>query len=285
VTEELAMDRLRSVAVVVSTALLGLPLLAKEAVVQSRWTAAPLTVDAVRAKWDQDTLLRQKSFDVEYGFSNDAENLYCLFVFNDPKYLSSIAATGMTFWVGAGGKETRSAGLRFYQKTVTADGLIAFLEGRGETLTDEKKQGFRTKQRYVLFVCDLVNKKGDTIPHPGAANGVFRSARAGHVTTYEFLIPLALLKTAAGEGQWNPLKPITLGFEWGGMTAEMRKARAAEIGDAGARASGADSDFGAFMTSEGESAAFRAPSSSLEGMRYGPKKHAFWVEIALAQPR
>jgi len=279
------MKRFRAAILAVCIGLIYLPLLAKDPAVSSRWTAAPVPVDADRAKWEPESLTRQKSVDIDYAFKNDAANLYGLLVFNDPKYLSSITTTGITIWVDTAGKDARTSGLHLYQKAVTPDGLIAFLESRGDVLTDEKKQEIKTKRQYIIYACDLVDKKGRVIAHPGPDKGLFRSAKDGKTTIYEFLLPLSLLRAAAGEGQWDTGKPLTLGFEWGGMTDEMRRARAARIGESGSRASEENSDIRGSIGAETDNAGARAPSASLEGMLRGPKKHDFWLELTLAQQK
>ncbi len=279
------MKSLRMALISAAMAVVCLPLLSKNTLVESRWTPAPVPIDADKAKWEPESFVRQKSVDVDYAFKNDASNLFCMLVFNDPKYLSSIAATGITLWVSADGKDTRNSGIHFYLKTVTPDGLIAFLESRGQTLTDERKQEIKAKSQYVVFACDLVDKKGQVTPHPGSVSGLFRSARSGKITTYEFLVPVALLSAAAGEGKWDASKPVTLGFEWGGMTNEMRRKRAGEIGDRNARATSENSDFAASVRGGGESAGARTPSGSFEGMQRGPQKHDFWLELTIAREK
>lgn len=213
--EECAMKSSKIGLIVAAVSLVGLPLLAKNAVVASRWTAAPVQINADMAKWEPDSLARQKSVDIDFAFKNDAANLYCVLVFNDPKYLSSIAATGITFWVNADGKNSRSSGIHFYQRKYTPDGLIKLMESRGEVLTDQKRQNIKAGREYVLVACDLINKKGQVVPHAGSAKGVFRSAKDGKSTIYEFLVPMSLVGAAAGEGKWDVSKPLTLGVEWG----------------------------------------------------------------------
>lgn len=68
----------------------------------------------------------------------------------------------------------------------------------------------------------------------------------------------------------------------GGMTEEMRKNRAAEVGDSGSRAMGQGSDLETSIRGGDEDAASRAPSSSLAGMMRGPKKYDFWLDLTIA---
>ena len=66
--------------------------------IASNWVVFPLTIDGSYDEWGDDALNFEKKVGVNYAFRNDAENLFILFIFKDPKYLSSISATGMTLW-------------------------------------------------------------------------------------------------------------------------------------------------------------------------------------------
>jgi hypothetical protein len=109
------------------------------------------------------------------------------------------------------------------------------------------------------------------------------------LTIYEFRVPLAAREIHPAGIASEPGKNIKVGFEWGGMTAEMRKAMASGIGAEGARAGAMDSGFAdtgedtgkAINEDEGMSAG--GSGSSLARMRMGPKKYSFWVDVKLAQ--
>jgi hypothetical protein len=262
---------------------LAAPVSGKEKkIVESKWTAAPVQIDGVQADWAQDTLETEKSVAASYAFKNDANFLYLLFVFNDPKFVSSIEATGMTLWLNAEGKEKKLHGLRFYRKMLNPDQFIQHLEKEGQLLTDEKKQEIKAKPGYILFACDTVNKKGEVVPHPGAGSGTYRMARVQKSMAYEFVIPMALLADPASKIQWDASKPLKVGFEWGGMTEEMKKARAAQIGAQGAQAGAEGATWDEYMGGEGGEG-FSAPSASLAAMRRAPKKYDFWIDLKIAQ--
>jgi hypothetical protein len=77
------------------------PFFAKDKIIESKWTAMPPQIDGQAIDWAQNVLDLSKSENVSYAFKNDADHLYLLFIFNESKTLSSIAATGMTFWITA----------------------------------------------------------------------------------------------------------------------------------------------------------------------------------------
>ena len=70
----------------------------KEKGFQSHWVSSPVRIDGSTNDWAENDLAGEKKVKVDYAFKNDAENLYVLFMFRDPKYLSSISATGLTIW-------------------------------------------------------------------------------------------------------------------------------------------------------------------------------------------
>ena len=96
------------------------------------------------------------------------------------------------------------------------------------------------------------------------------------MTVYEIVIPLKrFAENAPGIGT-EPGKTLKVGFEWGGMTAEMKKRMLQRQVASGRRTSGvADSG-------RGEMREGRGGSSTLKASR-NPKKRSFWVDIHLAQ--
>lgn len=82
----------------------------------------------------------EKSVSVDYAFCNDGRNLCVLFMFKDPKFLSSIDATGITIYANTSGKKDKDSGIRFLKKVLTAEELIAWMESQGSTLPEEKKE-------------------------------------------------------------------------------------------------------------------------------------------------
>jgi hypothetical protein len=263
------------------------PALAGIEKVASVWAAEVPHVDGQAGDWTGIPLSRDKGTKVEYAFRNDAENLYILVEFKDPKFLSSIQNTGLTFYFSPAGEKERDRGIRFLEKTVSPDELIEFMEKSGQTLTEERKQELKTHKTYNLFDSSLVDGKGE-VKGPAVGSGqslppVFRTGKNGSETVYEFRLPLAKPEDHPGSIGTAPGQTLRVEFEWGGMTKEMRAAMASQIGNRGAAASSSDSSFDRGYMS-GESEGGRAPSASLAQMLRGPKKHSFWVDLTLASP-
>ncbi|MBM3312289.1 MAG: hypothetical protein FJY80_12375, partial [Candidatus Aminicenantes bacterium] len=131
----------RTALLAIAILLAALPLAAqkdKDKIFETTWTATPIQVDGAATDWAPESLALWKDLNISFGFKHDANFLYLLAIFNDPKFLSSLDQTGMYFWVNAEGKDKKTHGFHLYQKVVTADQLIAQMESSGQVLTEEK---------------------------------------------------------------------------------------------------------------------------------------------------
>jgi hypothetical protein len=276
--------------VIVSLALLSTGFAKDKVVVQSRWAAAPVQIDGNSSDWVPEDMVKNKDFDLSYAFKNDANFLYVLVVFDlkevgkgrlENKYMSTIGLTGLTLWLNAEDKEKKTGGLRFYRKQASSDHLILELEKQGQMLTDQQKKDIKSKPSHMLFVCDVINNKGQAVPHPGTS-GTFRTAKAEKSMVFEYVVPLALLQDAASPSKWDPALPLKVGFEWGGMTDEMKRNYAGRVADQGVAARAGESSLEAQVGGE-EGSDFRASDSSLgASMRGLPKKYDFWIDLKFA---
>ena len=193
----------------------------------------------------------------------------------------------MTVWVNTEGKEKRNYGLRFRRQTVTGDGLIQQMESQGQTLTEERKQEIRSKPAYMLFLCETLNKKGDVIPHPGSSQGTYRMTRAQGKTVYEMSVPLAMLDDPAAKTKGDPAQPLKIGFEWGGLTEEMKKARADQAsemagGDTGGGGGGGRGGGGGGEGEDAGGGGGGLGGRGAGGGRRSPMKYDFWVDLKIA---
>ena len=258
--------------------------LAKDKAVQSQWTAEPLKVDGLDLEWAADALTPEEDMKVSFGFRNDGKDLYLVFIFNDPKYLSSIDATGLAVYFNAEGKKKKDNGVVFRARKVTPRELIAVWEKEGQTVTEERKKELLTRPYYVVYESDVINKKPDK-ETPAATEAspaqppVFRNALKGKVAVYEFRIPLGRAGQPGGIGA-APGAAVKFGFEWGGMTEDMRKAMMARRAATGSQAVSMDTSMESSIREGDErvDAGREGPS----GFTHGPKKYSFWIDLKLA---
>ena len=276
-----------SLAVIVLGLAATVSLPAADPPVLSRWAASPAKIDGLPDEWREDAVSLEKSVGVEYAFRNDGRNLYILFIFKDPKSLSSIEATGMTLFLSGEGKKQKDYGVRFRRRPVSAEELIATMEKQGAPLTPEKKQEMRAVKMYNLYAAEAVDKKGEIIPAgPSAAADApaFHAAKQETNLVYEFRVPLASRDIhPAGVGS-GPGGDIKVGFEWGGLTEAMRK-RMSRLGGGGtdAEASYIPMETSIAGGDEDEGMRDRGGASPFAARQRGPKKHSFWVDVKLAQ--
>ena len=271
---------------------LVVPGLAKDkVVVESKWTAAPVQIDGNGADWAQDVLIVNKDYNLSYAFKNDADFLYLLFVFNikegqrENKYMSSIDFTGLTLWANPEGKEKKTHGLHFYRKRVTADQLILELQKRGQTITPEQIKEIQSKSGYSLLTCDVVNKKGETVPSQGMGTATFQTKKIQPGIVFEYQIPIALLEDPASAVKWDRSQPLKLGFEWGGSTPEMLKNQGAMLGDQGTKTGTRETDLASQVSSgyEGGGGSGNRDFDAADRRRALPKKYDFWIDLKVAQ--
>jgi len=276
-----------SIPLIVGMTLLSLagPGWAKDKAVQSAWAAEAVKVDGLDLDWSTSVLTPEEDMQVSYGFLNDGQDLYLVFLFNDQKYLSSIDATGMTVYFNAEGKKKKDNGVVFKAKRVTAQELIASWEKEGQVVSEERKREIGTRPFYIRYECEAINKKQAETEAvaPGTAAGsppVFRNALKGKVAVYEFRIPLSRTGQPGGIGT-VPGAAIKLGFEWGGMTEEMRKAMMARRAAMGSQAVSMDTSMDAESLGDGDERVDAGRDGSAPFMR-GPKKYSFWIDLKLA---
>jgi len=237
----------------------------------------------VHNDWNNSALNFWKKVDVDYAFMNDAENLYILFIFKNPKYLSSISMTGMTVWFCTEGKKKKDCGLKFIKKKISADDFISLLEKKGETVSEAQKNMIRANASYILYDYEMITEKAEFSSEDSEGKKfevpLFRDRMQEKTVIYEFSIPLKkVVELATGIGA-EPGKSLKVGFEWGGASKEMKKAAASRIGSQDSKATAS--------RATGSATQERRVSSGSGGLtrmrRSLPKKYSFWVEVKLAQ--
>ena len=250
----------------------------EEKIVESKWTVQPLTIDGLDDDWAGDEMTSEKKVDVHYAVRNDAQNMYVLFVFKDPKSLSSINATGITLYYNTEGKKKKDHAFHFIKKKVTGEELIAYLKKRGEILSEEQMQSIEPTNTYSVYMTERTGKKDKkisvTAPIPAILNPGFKTNKKGDAFIYEFRIPLIKTETSPRGMGVEPGQSLKIGFEWGGMTEALMKRLSEQSGGTGV------SSEGRAMNVPGRRGATGAPGSTSSRM---PKKHSFWIDINLAQ--
>lgn len=251
----------------------------KTKTVVSKWIIYQLKIDGNQIDWRDQAFTSEKRLSIDYAFKNDGENLFAIFIFRDPRYLSTIKGTGMTLWFNTEGKKKKDYGIKFTKKKVSAEAFIAYLEQMRGPLPEEEKNEIRSKRSYFLHKATVVGKKskssGQVFDKVEIKPAVFRTSRQKEITVYEFAIPLKrVIEKAPGIGT-EPGKIIKVGFEWGGMTEEMKASKIRRLqGASGGSPERPEVTFDQFQKSVGKS----LPSQ-------GPKKYTLWMDVQLAKKK
>jgi hypothetical protein len=258
---------------------------AKEKIAQSTWAASQLAIDGLVNDWEADPLNEEKKVKAEYAFRNDSDFLYVLFKFNDLKYLSSIEISGMTLWVDTEGKKDKKMGIRFTQKKISADEYISLLEKQQGTLSDEQKKNVRASAFYFISQPEMVDKKGNPLENEKASEAVkgaaFNVSAAQEAVTYEFRLPLKSLAEALLGSGTKADQTIGVGFEWGGLTDEMRKEFMKGSTGEGSGAMGISEGGRGGGGAQGVGFDGASPAG-LTALRQMTKKYSFWTAVSLA---
>lgn len=257
-----------------------IPGFSKEKTIASQWVAASPIIDGSYNEWGDKVLNFEKKISVEYAFKNDGENLFVLFIFKDPKYLSNIRATGITLWFNTEGKKKKNYGIKFIKKQVSTEAFISLLEQKKGPLSEEEKNNIRANPYYFLHNSQVISKtvEPSTLSSDSGEvkSAVFRSTKQEKMIVYEFAVPLTKLTEKAPGIGTEPVKTIKVGFEWGGMTPAMKEARMRRSANTGNSPPQANGPGGSW--SKGSSYGRRMPRISRS-----PKKYTFWVGVQLAQ--
>ena len=261
----------------------------KEIKLDSSWNVAPVKIGSFNNDWVGEALSFQKKVKVDYAFKNDTENIYVLFIFKDSKYMSSIKNTGMTIWFNREGKKKKKYGIKFTEKKISPYELISFLEKQQGFIPEEKKNEIRSKPNYFMLSSEVINKNNKS-KSPDEVNDKtrtawFRMKEQQGMVAYEFSIPLEMVSEIDQGIGIGPGKSIKVGFEWGGMTKEMKMAmnRDADIANL-PQTCATSSSCEPPLDSKDHSKKGTWTNDSRPGSRpRGPKKYCFWVNVQLAK--
>lgn len=256
--------------------------------IEAVWAPMPVSIDGHKDEWAEASLGSEKNLAIDYAFCHDGQNLYILIVFNDPKFLSTINETGMTIYFSPANKKSKDFGLRFIPKNLTGEEMIALMEKLKTELSEEQKAKLREnpKARYIFYEAMVVGKKGEIFPphgQEGVAPPIFRFGRSGKSVIYEFRVPMAPQSSYVAGIGFQPGQNLRVGFEWGGMTQEMRKAMMARMAEQGTQARATDTSLERTLSGgEGDESLMMSGGGGVP-LRSAPKKYSFWVDLKITQ--
>ena len=287
------------IAVLAAGAVLAAFGLAAEKVISSVWQSGPMAIDGVAQEWETSEPITDEGSQVQYALRNDGRNLYIIMVFRAPQPgarrifpKSTLEYTGMKIYFTTAAKKSKDYGILFQKKQYTADALIANMEKRGQAVSEAEKAEIRKKPTHIVFTEDVIKPKNAPAPTGAAGESdppMFRAIDKGPLSVCEFRIPLNRVNALGGIDA-KPGQQILVGFEWGGMTAQIMRDMVAgrADGSVSARDSGSQVSGSGTITADsmagGEGGEIRGMGGGVGEMGRNPMyaKHAFWISATLA---
>jgi hypothetical protein len=266
---------------------------AKDDMFQSRWINAKIMMDGSDEDWAPEMLQTYKKYGVDYAFKNNGNYMLALFVFKDPQYLTSVKESGIIVWLNTDEKKKKRYGIRFWNMKMTADQYIALLEKQQGPLTEEQKNDILVKQTYDIPDIRVTNKDAasELKEKVEVRPAVFETRTFEDRIVYEFAIPLERLYDMAPGVGTVPGETVKVGFEWGGITDEMKEQRAklaaamaSKARDEGATGLTTERHVSSGMSQSDPTLKYDRASSFAQSMRGStPPEYSFWVDVKLAK--
>ena len=282
--------RLSPSIVLAALAVVAAPVIAAGQAVESAWAPAPLEIDGVAQEWAALNPIIDENSRVEYALQNDGKNLYIIMVFKSPMSKTTMDYTGMKIYFTNGTKKSKDYGILFQKKQYTADALIASLKKRGQNPSEAQIAEIRQKPTHIVYTEEVIKPKKAAVAAEETGQfdpPMFRAVEKGRASVCEFRIPLNRLSQIGGINA-GPGQQILLGFDWGGMTAQILRDMMAGRSDrsvsAGDRGVSSDAGFGDAESGTEGAGGFGGAGSGVGELNRDPryKKHSFWIEAKLA---
>jgi hypothetical protein len=245
----------------------------------SVWPASPLKINGSDEEWGKEAVYFEKKIKVNYAFQNDENNLYILFKFNDPSYLSSIDKTGITIWFDKEKRKKKDCGITFLKKKIPTEIFLSLLEQQRGAITEEDREQLSKEPYHFIYQKQVINKKASSskiVENRESPPALFMSTSTKEEVVYEFVIPMESDGDFAANTGLKPGQVIKVGFEWGGLTEEMKRERIKKIEEMTEKKGIPEARIEQTLRME------RVLDTDFNKSSQEPKKYALWVDVRLA---
>jgi len=213
-------------------AVFSLPLLSQAPAMQIREAPEQIRIDGQPADWPLAQLIRDPKSGVEFGFHNDGQYLYVLFIAAKPETRESLESTGLTVLARSlGNRSTR--GVLFLMRPVPTETYIRWHESQGVEMTEKEMTLLRDTPRHDLGLAFAVGARGSTYGPlrrlRDTAPPEFGVSTADGRVIYELKIPLAPPALVPGGLGVAPGEAARISFEWGGAQKKVLGAQSTRV--------------------------------------------------------
>jgi hypothetical protein len=257
--------------------------------VQTKWSAEPVKVDGETTEWTSGSTSYFEDLGLQLGLSNDDQNLYVLFRFNNQAWAQAIRMGGVTLWLDNSAKKKKDFGIRYTGGQPLSDfhGMNPPEQGGfQEAMTPEQQERASEMEKFMADRITLIDKKNNqevTLSPDGSGGPVVSFASPQGIYTYEFSIPLERADAfACGVGA-KPGQTISIGFEWGGTDENQKKMKEGAGGGPPGGKSGGPPGGMSGGPPGGMGGGPPGGGRSPQGMQQ-VEKQEFWVKTQLASP-
>ncbi|MBK7142873.1 MAG: hypothetical protein IPH75_12415 [bacterium] len=265
--------------------------------ISSRFAVNPITIDGRYDDWkDHPTTFLEEQKAV-IAVANDADNLYLLFRTNDPRWVRTIAMSGLTVYLDPKGGKKKDFFVKFIGGPSREQMLALRKQEVAERKSEERQMPERMQQRMeermpddsipklICYIKDQIDEKEIPLDGTEGPSVAFDTSHAFFV--YEFAIPMKESEVRSyGFGAIDK-KELSVGLVWGEMEM-MRGERPREGMDFGGSGGGMGGGPGGGMGGGpgggmgggmGRGGAMGGPGGGMQR----PSKQEVWVKTTLAK--
>ncbi|MDP8241264.1 MAG: hypothetical protein P9X24_19420 [Candidatus Hatepunaea meridiana] len=217
------------------------------------------------------------------GICNDADNIYILFQFKDPKWLRTASSRGFTIWLDESTKKKQNFGIRYIcNPPIDLNQLRNEETGSGSPYEQRRRIPYVHRKVYEqIVILNGTEEMGISIKPDGSQGPAASLGSANGVFIYEFSIPIAHNDSIPHSIGTEVGSDISIGFEFGGMDREKSKQMKQQMGS---RRGGGGKGGGGMGGGRGGGKGGMGRSPGRERSQDMMQGGEIWVKCSLASP-
>ena len=190
--------------------------------IQSKWTGKEINIDGYIEDWKDIPRYYEKDLKMMFSVSNDSDNVFMMYCFNDPDLARMIALRGINLWINDRGKNDKDFGISFKRQFGEPQENFG-RDGQRRRFHEESPAGINIKN--MLDRCEFLVQIRDSLSDTPIADLTGTEA-AFNVTEglygFEFKLPLAELSHLRSVVTVPASRKLKVGLEIPEATTSMR---------------------------------------------------------------